>query len=351
MSEMNDNLEQQNYRKWIRYAITGVLLSVMAGTLAVRLTRDHFSFEELRVFHAPVLALLTTMVVTAWVCNGFRTWLLSKIVGFPISLRRSIGITLSMEFAIAATPAGIGGMVTRIGLQKKEGMSYEKSTALMSADWIADLLFFVVLAPFGIWQLVDLIPSGFWNFPGDWRIELGVLLSAATMLILAIRYRGFIVSRLPASVRNRLTRLKETLSERRQRHWEELCTCARMIVSGHRWSYFMVCLIAAVQWICRYGILVVILWNLNHSVQPIVLMLIQGSLFMLGLFIVIPGGGGSVEILTSIALTPLVGIQTATLAVVIWRFFTYYLYLIGGGTVFLVNIRKLLRIPEVRVAQ
>ena len=351
MSDTTSNLTNQNYRKWIRYAITGVLLSVMVGTLAVRLTHDHFSFEELRSFRAPVLILLTTMVVTAWVCNGFRTWVLSKIVGAPIPLRKSIGITLSMEFAIAATPAGIGGMVTRIGLQKKAGMSYEKSTALMSADWIADLLFFVLLAPFGIWQLVDLIPSGFWHFPGDWHIELAVLLSAIAAGVLVVRYRGSIIRRLPGSAKRRIAHLKQTLAERRKRHWEELCICARMIVSGHRWHYFLVCSIAAIQWICRYGILVVILWNLNHSVQPIVLMLIQGSLFMLGLFIVVPGGGGSVEILTSIALTPLVGLQAATLAVVIWRFFTYYLYLIGGGMAFLINTRKFFRVPEVQTAQ
>ena len=351
MSEASSNLANQNYRKWIRYAITGLLLSVMVSTLAVRLTRDHFSFEELRVFHAPVLTLLTAMVVTAWVCNGFRTWVLSKIVGAPIPLKKSVGITLSMEFAIAATPAGIGGMVTRIGLQKRAGMSYEKSTALMSADWIADLLFFVLLAPFGIWQLIQMIPSGFWHFPGDWRIELAVLLSTITTLVLAIRYRGFIIRRLPTPAQHRLVSLKQSLSDRRKRHWEELCSCARMIISGHRWHYFLVCSIAAVQWTCRYGILVVILWNLNHSVQPIVLMLIQGSLFMLGLFIVVPGGGGSVEILTSIALTPLVGIQTATLTVVIWRFFTYYLYLFGGGMAFLINTRKFFRVPEVQAAQ
>jgi hypothetical protein len=87
----------------------------------------------------------------------------------------------------------------------------------------------------------------------------------------------------------------------------------------------------AVQWSCRYGILPVILWALGSPVDPFALIYLQGILFFIALVVVLPGGGGSLEILSTLVLHPAVGGSTAALAVILWRLFTYYLYILGGS--------------------
>jgi uncharacterized membrane protein YbhN (UPF0104 family) len=78
---------------------------------------------------------------------------------------------------------------------------------------------------------------------------------------------------------------------------------------------------------------------------------VQGSLFLLGIWVTAPGGGGTVEILSALALTPLVGVAAAGVAVVVWRFYTYYLYLIGGGIAFALNWMPEIQLqPAVKLA-
>lgn len=335
-------MASQDFKKWIRYTIAGILLSIMGGSLAIRLSHEHFDLSNLAVFPQWGIWILLGMVSTAWICNGLRTWILSRVVGNPIPALKSIGITLSMEFAIAATPAGVGGMITRIGLQKRQGMPFEKSTSLMSADWIADLLFFVILAPFGLWKLWDFIPWNLLHLPvwWDWRWIVGGIGVAAWVPFGLTRNKRKLTWLLPKVFRKRIQHIKIRIQNELGIHVTEIRSTFALILSNHRMDYLGVIGLATVQWICRYGILVVVLDLLGNQVNPIVIMLIQGSLFLLAMFIVIPGGGGTVEILTSLILAPMVGAPTAAIAVVIWRFFTYYVYLIGGGISFAINTRN-----------
>ena len=336
------DLATQDLKKWMRYAIAGVGLSIAGSLLAVKIHNESLDFTAMSQFPLWGLLALFVMVSLAWICNGLRTWVISRVVGHAIPVWKAIGITLSMEFAIAATPAGVGGMITRMGLQKRQGMSFEKTTSLMSADWIADLLFFMVLAPFGLWQLIEQLP---WSqiqrsdHP-EFRGWAGVVIIALLVIISSFLWqRKRIMQILPRSLRLYLGGLTIRLKNTARKHIVEIRETFALILSNHRMDYLAVIGLATIQWSCRYGVLWVILKLLGADINPIVIMLIQGSLFMLGLLIVVPGGGGSVELLTSILLAPMVGAPIATTAVVIWRFFTYYAYLISGGVAFAFNTR------------
>ena len=336
------NSPPPDLKKWVRYAAAGVLLSCTGATLALRFSHQQVDLTLLTNFPRKGAVFLLGMAATAWICNGLRTWILSRIVGHPIRALKAIGITLSMEFAIAATPAGIGGMVTRLALQKQQGMSFRKSASLMSADWIADLLFFLLLAPFGCWQLssllpwqqAQLLPSGLWKL-------LSTLCCLLLLTFVALcSQRKHIVFCFPARFRQRMRHLRMQILHSCCSYINEVRSTFALILCNHRLEYLAVLGLATLQWICRYGILWVILTLLGSQVNPFVIMLIQGSLFMLGMFLVAPGGGGSVEILTSLILAPMVGVTNAAIAVVIWRCFTYYAYLIAGGLAFACNTRN-----------
>jgi uncharacterized protein (TIRG00374 family) len=111
---------------------------------------------------------------------------------------------------------------------------------------------------------------------------------------------------------------------------------------GRRKSALLVNLaIAAVQWCCRYLLLPVILFSFGIQVNPLPLFLIQGVLFALSLLVVAPGGGGAVELLTALVLPALAPTELSGVIVLVWRFFTYHLYVLGGGTTFFLACHRM----------
>jgi uncharacterized protein (TIRG00374 family) len=100
-------------------------------------------------------------------------------------------------------------------------------------------------------------------------------------------------------------------------------------------------LVSLIQWSCRYGVLVVILRALGvKDVNPFALFILQGMLFFGGLLLVLPGGGGGVETAFAFTVGQLVPASIVGVALVLWRFFTYYLYLAAGGIMLLVTAGK-----------
>jgi uncharacterized membrane protein YbhN (UPF0104 family) len=91
-------------------------------------------------------------------------------------------------------------------------------------------------------------------------------------------------------------------------------------------------------------LLPVVLFSLGYPVNPLPLFLIQGILFGLSLLIVAPGGGGSVELLSAFVLPIFAPGSLTGIIVLVWRFFSYHLYLLVGGTAFFLTCHRLHRI-------
>lgn len=327
-------------KAWRRVAV-GLLLALAAGFLVVHFTMDETGWERLRSFPRQLFPVILAMVGGAWLCNGLRTWFLARALGHRISMHRAVGITLSMEFAIAATPGGVGGLATRIGLQRQAGIPLPHTMTMIAGDAAADILFFLLLAPMAIRHMMELGPvRSLWE-----QIHWLAFVPWAVSALAALALGGWLISRL------RMTRLVRALPHRwRQegrlearwnrvrrsgkRQIREMGTAARFLARERRSYYVASFFLAGLQWSCRYGVLPVVLWGLGSPVDPFALVFVQGALFLVGLLVVAPGGGGSLEILTTLILKPLVGASVGALAVVLWRLFTYYLYLAGGACAF-----------------
>ena len=92
--------------------------------------------------------------------------------------------------------------------------------------------------------------------------------------------------------------------------------------------------LASVQWLCRYGALPLILLAFGSLKNPFPLLFIQGFLFLFAMLVFLPGGGGGVEVATFFILSHFVPESQVGLVLLFWRFSTYHLYLLGGGSVF-----------------
>jgi len=320
----------------------GLLCALLALVVVAKLNGESVDWSRMSEISPVLTGGLFLMIALAWICNGLRTWLMARTLGYPMGLVRAIGITLSSEFAIAATPGGVGGVGVRVLLQKRQGIPAMKSMAMFGTDVAADSIFFALLAPFGLAALLRIEPISKWAGIA-WAGALSflnpvdgytswILLMLAGSVCFTVWWLRHLRHRRQAKGSGRIHRYAHAAGER-FRHWTDSM--------GDLWFRnkrvcALVVVIASIQWTCRYGVLVLLLNAMGVSMDPLALFLLQGSLFALSLVVVIPGGGGSVELLSSLILNPMMG-SSALVVVVLWRFFTYYLYLLGGGIAFVLQ--------------
>lgn len=332
-----------NERKMLRYVLQGVALGAIATVLVFVFTVRPGTFEELKKFSLVYVPLLFAMVATAWLCNGARVWLMCRAAGHRLRYRQTIAVSLSTEFGIAATPAGVGGTVIRLTLLRQAGVPLTTAGSLIATDAAVDIVFFSLLAPFAIYVLLhDAVLRSVFANPSELdtlSVLLGII-AVITAVIVMLRSRWFhaLVSR--ALSATALGRRKRLVPRYRRLRINTARALRRVLDSlGFLWrnrkgALFLNLAFASVQWSCRYMLLPVILLSLGTRVNPLPLFLAQGVLFALSLVVVVPGGGGAVELLTAIILPNIAPTEIVGLVVLVWRFFTYHLYVLGGGTMF-----------------
>jgi len=342
-----------NQGRLLRYVRQGVALGAVATALVLVFTTGDDTWEHLRDFSPVYLPVLFAMVFTAWACNGGRVWLMCRAMGHPLRYRQAIAVSLSTEFGIAATPAGVGGTVIRLTLLRQAGLPYVTSGSLLATDAAVDVVFFTLLSPFAIYLLLhNGLLRALIHEPSEAHalVGLGLIVALVGGTVLLLRselfHRGvaWLLGATEFGRRRRLPARHRHLRTAVRRSLRRMGGSLAFLWRERKSALLLNLGLASIQWCCRYMILPVILLSLNTPVNPLPLFLVQGVLFALSLLVVAPGGGGSVELLTALILPGFVNPGLIGVVVVVWRFFTYHLYLLGGGSVFFYTCQRLHRI-------
>lgn len=348
-----------NQGRLIRYVMQGVALGALATVLVLVFTTGDDTWEHLRDFNPTYLPLLFVMVVVAWSCNGARVWLMCRAVGHPLTYPQAVSVSLSTEFGIAATPAGVGGTVIRLTLLRQAGLPFVTSGSLLATDAAVDVVFFALLSPIAIYLLLHQgLLRALLHDPSETEALVGLALVVAAFAGVVLLLRSDVFHRAVARLlgatafgrRKRLVARHRHLRNAVRRSIRRIGSSIAFLWRERKSALVLNLGLASIQWCCRYMILPVILLSLNVPVNPLPLFLVQGVLFALSLLVVAPGGGGSVELLTALVLPGFVSSGLIGVVVVVWRFFTYHLYLLGGGAVFFYTCQRLHRIfPQSKV--
>lgn len=338
-----------NRRALLRVLLQGVAFGLV-GTVAIfYLTTNAETLAHLRQFPWASLPLLFAMVFTAWCCNGARMALMCRAAGFPLRFRQAIAISLSTEFGIAATPAGLGGTMIRLSLLRKAGVPLSTGGSMIVTDAAIDGIFFAILTPFVAFELVrgGVLRGLLDQFQGS-PAAIGFIVAGILLVGLACLGRWQVVHdavdrAAGATEWGRARRLAGKYRKVRI----DLCrgkrrgfTALAFLWRERRGTLVLNLLIAATQWSCRYLMLFVIIRSLHYSVSPLPLFFLQGGLFAFSLLFVLPGGGGGVELLSGVLLPHFIPTGAVGIVVLVWRFFTYHLYILGGGLMFFYTWRQ-----------
>lgn len=337
-------------RRMVRWLLQGVALGGVATVAVFFVTVREETWEQLRLFEWRWLPLLVGLVAVAWLCNGGRVWLLCRALGHPLRYRQALAVSLSSEFGIAATPAGVGGTVIRLSLLGRAGVPVARSGSMLATDAAIDLIFFALLTPFAVYVLLRDRVFGRLLQEADRSVAPEVFVGGLIVLaavVVALRTTLFHrqVQKLAGLTsfgrRHRLAARHRYLRHATARTLRRMREALALLWGRRKGALVANFLLASVQWSCRYSLLPLVLLALGTAINPLPLFLVQGLLFMLSLLVVAPGGGGSVEVLVALVLPSFAPVGVVALVVVLWRLLTYHLYLLGGGLAFFLTFRHL----------
>ena len=294
------------------------------------------SLQEIKRLSIQDLALLLGLVTLSWSFSSARIQLLCRALGSEINIKHALGIGISREFASTATPAGSGGPAVLILLLTRRDLNTAQATAVLLADSIADLAFFIILMP--ILLSYYFMTSGGGETGYIALIVVLVMVLGATLLWFAVRHYRPVVLAL-----GRFARPYRRFHKLRFRLARGIIQFRRATVILLKLPWFqlwMILLCSAGYWLARYAVLPVLLWMLHESVPLLYSFLIQPLLMLSSTFVVLPGGGGSVEIGFGLLMKPYLDPTISAFTLLLWRFCTFYWYLIAGAPVFLAYVGR-----------
>lgn len=342
-----------NRQTLTRYLLQAVALGAIASVGVFLFTVRDDTWQQIKQFHWPMLPVLFATVLVAWMCNGGRILVLTRALGYKLNYGQAISVSLSAEFGIAATPAGVGGTVLRLALLRQANIPLTKGGSMLAADVAVDLVFFSLITPAAVFVILKDPAFGGLLEEADNLHVIG-LMAAVILLTVGLL---FLVTR-PIFLRI-LQRLAGRSAYGRHKRWparirnirwsfarsyRRVITSLRFIFLRRKGALFLDFLLASIQWCCRYSLLPLVLVAFGTTANPLPLFLVQGILFSLSLIIVLPGGGGSVEVFAGIILPQFAPVALVGVILMVWRFFSYHLYLLGGGFVFFWTCSRLNRI-------
>ncbi len=278
------------------------------------------------------LLLLLGMIVVAWNFNAGRLRLLSGGMGYRLGQREALAIIMATEFAICATPGGAGGPVTSGWLLHRRGLPMARGLALYAVDQLMDMVFFVTaLAGFTLYWL--LVPS---DLHVGWQLMAlaGLLIGGLFGLGVLVRhYRPVLL------LAGRLLRRFNVASHTRHRlaRWAlEFRRSLRLIQAYSPYRLGAVYVLCVGHWLLRYSVLYFAVLGMGGSISWSYAFVVQMLSLTAGQATLLPGGSGGAEVSGSLLLLPYMDAGTAAASVLVWRFVTFYWYLIAGAPVFAV---------------
>lgn len=357
-------------RRWLRLAVYAALVAMAAGGLVFLLTFDASALGELRHLGPWKVSLLVLLMLGTWGAGAARLVLLTRSLGHSLSGRGGMAVSMAGEFGVTASPTGVGGTVLRLGLLRLYGVPMTDATAVAGADLVIDAAVAVVFTLVAV-PLAFLLPGPrvlMEALAAQLAGHLTKVLLVALLLVVvaAVTWRvvrarrarralamgGVAAGRSAADAMmspggsaagGRIAESADAPPGWRQRAAVALARVREGLraLLRHNPRVLASCLaLGIVQVACRYSVLPVLVQVLHGGAPFFALFLLQAVLLTISHALVVPGGGGGVELGAGVLLPAFLPAGLAGIVVLLWRFFTYHLVLLAGGTVFFVTLLR-----------
>jgi len=343
-----------NKKTLFKYAIQGAIVAAIVGAVIFFVTLSPDTWIEVKNVDWRYIILLSFMIILAWFCNSTRIYLLTHTINHNISYRSAMAISISTEFGVSASPGGVGGTAVRLGLLVKSGLDLPRATALFASDVFVDCLYFIIMMPIAVFIiLTDPTWNGSFKDMGNVPyIIVGYMIAVILTVVIVINNRKKINRFIHIVLkkyghRKRLSGRWRVVTGNFSRNINASWGAVLFLWRNKRLVLICNFFLSAIQLTCRYSTLPILLIAFSCDKNPFPLFFIQGVVFLLSAMLVVPGGGGASEIITSLILPAFVQKSLIGVIVLLWRVYTYYFFLFVGGGVFSYTINHLNKLKPI----
>lgn len=246
------------------------------------------------------------------------------------------------ETASAITPSVVGGSGIAMFILKKEGIPLGKSTAIVMITALLDELFFIILVP-----LVIMILGRNVVFPDYLEFSiLGNQLDIFTVFVIGYFFIVLLTSFICLGIFILPVKLKKFLfyvfSNRILKKWRtdviiignDIIAASKEFKNQHFTFWLKTFGVTCFSWFARYLTANFVIAAFVSVNDHFIILARQLVMWVIMLISPTPGGAGIAELLFVSLLKDASIHHLAIIAAIIWRFFTYYPYLLIGSIIF-----------------
>jgi hypothetical protein len=288
------------------------------------------------------------VLLLAFLCcllrDGAYMWRLRVLTEKKLSWKKCFQIIMLWEFSSAVTPGAAGGSVAAIYMLNKEGFSLGKSSAMILVTAMFDELVFIIAVPVlylllgksmfvfdsSCEEAKKIAATGFMQYAGIlvWVVYIGLL------LLYMLLFYGIFIN--PHTIKNIYRGIGKLPFIKR---WQPSLNKAGddMVIASHEYrgkpfSFWLKNFIAtSISWNARYMLSFFVVWAFADHIPP--LLVIYGRQYFIRTINILPlspGGAGLAELSFLAFLCEFITSGLSSTAMLVWRIFSYYLYLLAG---------------------
>lgn len=266
-----------------------------------------------------------------------------RVLSFgSFSWRQATENILLWELASALTPSVVGGSAVAVVILKRDGLRWGKSLATVFATAMMDEAFYLLAVPIAFLLAGFAGHSIFPEVPGElataaWGLQTLFGLAYAFIAgLTTLMLMGLVIR--PMATFNGLQKAKST---RLLKRWasridawsKDLLEASRSIRNAPRTFWLRGFGATCLSWTARFLTLNMVLLIFHPSVEHAAVMARQLVLWLVLSISPTPGSSGAAELGLPAFLGDLTGLGYIAAVVLLWRTFTYFIYLVAGALV------------------
>lgn len=307
-------------------------LGVIGNVVFALLATKGSLFRSVPHFSLGYIIIAMLLSVAPWFTGSLRLLLWSRFLGKRFRYRDVLRMVLGAELGAAISPPIIGGTAVKTGMLMQKGLSGGAALSLTVLESMEDGLFFLFMVPLALtlsssWDLpvIQSLLSNIGHTSPRMFLAGGGFVCGSLLVLAQPRCRNFIMRFKPAA----------RLAARIGPAFHTVILTWRAIIFNGKAVFAQTFVLTAVQWICRYSVLSLLLMGLGLPAQPVLFMALQVLVFALMSFIPTPGGAGGAEAVFYLLYQPFLAADTIGAVTIGWRFLTFYILLLLAAVLFL----------------
>jgi uncharacterized protein (TIRG00374 family) len=307
-------------------------IGIIGNVIALAITTDRAQLRSLLQIKPGYFLLAMVFGVIPWFTGSLRMHLWTKFLGNNLGYRTLFRIAVCAELGGAISPPLVGGGPVKLGMLMQRGFSAGTALSIVTMENLEDALFFCIMVP------VALTVSSSWQLP----VVRSVLeqLGQAPFLLTAAGAAVTLFAVCFAIMKNRHL-LKQrflwfhSFSGKLRTFVENFSGTFKKIIRSGKAVLILTLTLTALQWICKYTIISLVLLSFGLQPHPLLFMALQVLVFAFASLIPTPGGVGGAETVFYFIHRAYLPAGLVYVITAVWRFFTFYFLALLGSLLFL----------------